>query len=224
MSKKQIAIARGHTWGTGASGWGDIDETDYNRKLAYLIEKELTERGWLVYNHEHKISSYERRINAYVDAAKKYVPEMKCMLDLHCNAYDGSARGHEFLYHQSPNLSKSLAKHFQESFPNSVARGSNGIKQRSTGNGSYFLRHSPVPACISEPFFIDNAEEYNFFTQPQNMNLMAKAFADGIEDYFGVATPTDPEKPEEDNTLENRIADLEERVQALEDALEKRYG
>jgi len=219
--KKQITIARGHPVNEGADGWGKINETDYNRRVAHLLEQTLTERGWDVYNHNHTVSGYTSRINEWIDEAYRNTRGMLAMVELHCNAYDGSARGHEFLYNASPNFARSFADHFQRAFPNSVARGEKGIRQRSSGDGSYFLRKSPVPAVIAEPFFIDNASEYTFFTQPQNVDKYVKALADAIEEYFGVSDQETTPPPTQ--SLENRVAELEQRMSALENALEKRF-
>jgi N-acetylmuramoyl-L-alanine amidase len=108
-------------------------------------------------------------------------------LELHFNAASPRAEGHEWLYWHSSEqgrlFARALRDSFEDSFPQAVSR---GIKARKKGSrGAMFLRATSMPACIAEPFFGTNEEEFEFaVTHKQGI---AESIAGGLRLYNDIS-------------------------------------
>ena len=80
-------------------------------------------------------------------------------------------------------LARTLRDSFEDSFPQFTSRGIKGRKKGS--RGAYFLRATSMPACITEPFFGTNKEDWELATK--NKKGMASAIAGGISLYTELA-------------------------------------
>ena len=204
LYNREIALVVGHTPHAGAEG-----EWEWNTSLAEFMVTELKSLGLKVYLHKHTIKSYGARQDEMAREVRSHLPNCEAVIELHYNAYsDPSANGHEFLYNATPSLSAALQKRFSDTYPWSVAR-SGGVKQRSSGDGAGFLIKAPAASCITEPFFVTNPKERDFFKDlPKEV---AGIFTLGICDYLlGESFNPDTEKPP--LSVEARLDRLEDRV------------
>jgi N-acetylmuramoyl-L-alanine amidase len=51
-------------------------------------------------------------------------------------------------------------------------------------NPDYSIVPSNMPGVIIEPVFITNQEDVNFIVVPENQQILAEAYAEGIMDFF----------------------------------------
>lgn len=102
-------------------------------------------------------------------------------VELHFNATDGTATGHEWLYWEHSSASKRAAVQFHlemsRAFPLLPAR---GAKARSTQHrGAEFLRLTHCPAVIAEPFFGDG-DDWRTFAPTSARRRLAEVYAQAI--------------------------------------------
>jgi N-acetylmuramoyl-L-alanine amidase len=178
LQNKQIALVVGHERGGGAAG-----ERSYNLALAIIMRDILEERCAAVYVHKHHEKSYGVRQDEMRAAVKEALPDCACCIELHYNSYESpNAQGHEFFYRGCKRIAECFRDRFQEDFPWSRGRQSNGIMKQITGNGSGFLRKAPAWACLVEPFFESNAKEREYFMGHQAK--LATSYCNAIEDFL----------------------------------------
>jgi len=167
----------------GAVSFGGVSEWTFNRDLAFEIDRILREKGV----QSFVIDDY--RGSGYTDSMRWLASEIKAKgatvaIECHFNAATGTAKGHEWLFWQTSKGGKALATAlrgaYEEAFPMSVNR---GIKAKVSGErGGEFLKLTHCPAVIAEPFFGDNAQEWQ--TASSSVSAMAEAMATGIVDYL----------------------------------------
>ena len=180
-----LGICVGHSRGgdKGAvSLWGE-SEWDYNSKVAIELKAELDRRGkdsFIIddYSADGSGCGY----SAGIRRAAKLLRDQGAThcIELHFNAATPSAHGAEWLHwHNSTGgkrLAESIQAGFTQTFPTIRDR---GIKPRHAGQrGSLFLRLTPVPAVICEPFFGSNEGDCAEF-EGKEADL-ALAYAEGI--------------------------------------------
>jgi len=176
-----IAICVGHSRpnDSGAASVSGITEWDYNSELAEMIGKEL-QQPYKIYSSYHGGSyvTAMRWLSRKLDEDR-----VSTAVELHFNAATPKATGHEWLHwHTSEKgrlLARTLRDSFEDSFPQFTSRGIKGRKKGS--RGAYFLRATSMPACIAEPFFGTNKEDWELATK--NKKGMASAIAGGISLY-----------------------------------------
>lgn len=104
------------------------------------------------------------------------------IVSLHANAYNGQASGTETLYwHNSPR-GKRLAQCIQSQMLLALGLSDRGIKPiTGTERGGAQLRGTVAPCVIVEPFFLDNASDYE--AGQYNGDALCKAIAVGVSNY-----------------------------------------
>ena len=181
----KIGIFVGHSrkGDQGAVSIGSVSEFVFNLAVAENLRSELTARG-IASEVVHWYGG-----NSY-GAAMSWVGK-KCReagftaaIELHFNAASApQANGHEFLFYNGSqkgcHLAAALAESFQHHFPFSRPRAEGGLLRRTAADrGSLFLRKTPCPAVILEPFFGSNSEEWDYFSA--NKKLLAISYADAL--------------------------------------------
>jgi N-acetylmuramoyl-L-alanine amidase len=180
-----VAICVGHSRSgdDGAESVSGVSEWQFNQDLARMVAAELELLGV----QSFVVDEYEG--NGY-GAAMRWVSshlEQKhasLALELHFNAANGGARGHEWLFWASSKRSSRLATcllaRYQTAFPEIPMR---GIKPKTAGDrGAEFLKLTHCPSVICEPFFGDNKEDWQ--TAISRKPDIARAIAAGIHDYL----------------------------------------
>tara|TARA_R100001510_G_C7656990_1_gene217890 strand:- start:23666 stop:24220 length:555 start_codon:yes stop_codon:yes gene_type:complete len=180
-----IALCVGHSRpnDSGASSVTGVTEWDYNSELAEMVADKLKEKT-KVY------STYKG--NGYVSAMRWLARKLDedrvdTAIEFHFNAATPKATGHEWLYWHSSDqgrlLSRALRDSFEDHFPQLASR---GIKPRNKGSrGAMFLRTTSMPACIIEPFFGTNKEDWDLAV---NHKLgIAEAISSGLKLYKDIS-------------------------------------
>jgi len=180
-----VAICVGHSRidDTGANSIGGVSERTYNNVVANELKKKLEERGFqaTIFNN------YPRK--SYGAAMRWLAKEIKTAgcdicIELHFNSASRDVAGFEYLFLGGSMNGRRLAKTFH------LAHGSHYLAQKDRGikhlvygdNGHAFVKKTPVPAIICEPFFGSNIGEWNAFENATKE--LATVYANGIEDYF----------------------------------------
>ena len=180
MSRFALCIGHSRRGDRGAINTKGISEHVFNLPLAERVCELLEARG-----HSCKIySSYDA--DGYDEAMRwisKAVGEWRAdaAVEFHFNSDDNpSAEGYEYLFWGSSRRSEKLAQCFavahQKEFPKRKFR---GVKPRnSQSRGAGFLRRTPCPAVILEPFFGSNAKETDIYCC--SLEQLARVYADAL--------------------------------------------
>lgn len=185
-SKQRIALCLGHAR-AGDEGAGSADgmsEKLWNKAIITSIAAHLRHAGIVV------IPVYSYEGNGY-GAAMKWLAQWlleqgaTAAIEFHFNAANTRAVGHEFLYWNKSvrgvTLAKDMALAFDEEFTESIDRGLKSIT--SADRGAAFLALTHCPACIAEPFFGDNSQEWNLFNSPSGIARLVSAYVAGITNW-----------------------------------------
>lgn len=179
-----IAICLGHARATdeGNVGAGGVSEEDFNLPIVHLLQNALLKRGILA----SVITHYQG--NGYTEAMTWLAHRLERdgatgAVELHFNAANGRASGHELLHWELSTrgiqLAAAIDKELTAAFPNHPNR---GLKPKShRDRGALFLSLTHCPAVIVEPFFGDNPREWEFFSREEQIETYVEALANGIE-------------------------------------------
>ena len=176
----------------GATGNG-IREKDLNLPVALALGPLLTVRGFEVL--------YTRRLDVTMTLQSRsdiiVINKADAAIDIHHNAFNGSARGTETYRSAFNSKSRSLAEavHLElvKTFPEIPNR---SVKTRlfpkRTDWDYYHMIREPhrqagIPVIITETGFIDNAQDAAIMKRADFASRQAEALAKGICAYFGVA-------------------------------------
>lgn len=182
-----IAICIGHSrpGDSGALSTGGVTEHTWNSRIAAKLAGILNARGIEC----QIISAYQG--NGYSAAMRwlgKKLGAAKPLLaiELHFNCAESpEATGHEWLHWPDSNNGRILAKFFKRrmelAFPALASRGTKARGPKEDGGG--FLRSTPCPAVICEPFFGSNESDWHLLDTHQDR--YAQVLADGITDWIG---------------------------------------
>lgn len=180
-----LAICVGHSRAVdmGASSF-DIETTewDYNLRVAKAMKERLDELGvpsMIVceYQGENYFDAMEW-LGTFLKAKK-----VKAAIELHFNSASASAHGSEMLHWHRSSKGKELAECLQEVVVNEFKTRDRGIKPRTKQErGSKFLRVTPCPSVIAEPFFGSNMDDWNQFKLSHDS--LGVTLANGFNNYY----------------------------------------
>lgn len=183
-----IALCVGHSrpGDSGAVSAGGISEHAFNCRIAAAVASILTARGVdCIVLTAYQGQSYGAAMKWLAERLRQ--AKATCAVELHFNAADNAtASGHEWLYWYSSNngrlLAKLLNQCMQEAFPTLPARGilGRGPKDR----GADFLRLTPCPAVIAEPFFGSTESDWDLLSTHQDR--YARVLADVLTNWKGI--------------------------------------
>ena len=157
---KKIAIIVGHSESDcGAEGACGINEFDYNKYVAEKL-KSLVKK-----NHVDVL--YRGSLGIVGVAMKAVSLNPDAIIELHCNAFDGSAYGCEVLVLESKKgteaegLALNFAMEINKRFGHKIRRdrGIKWITSGDRGNASLNSTSSIEKSILVEPFFIDNKND-----------------------------------------------------------------
>lgn len=191
QTEKRVAICVGHSRLANGSVEGGarsvtgVSEWEYNSRLARLIAAALHDV------HGISASVIDRYEGGGYSAAMAWVGrrlraegDIALAVELHFNAANGKARGHEWLHWHGSDKGKRAAVEmhlaFSKAFPQIPAR---GVKAKDdTERGAGFLKQTPCPAVICEPFFGDNREDWKIAKDfPASIaRVMARGIANAL--------------------------------------------
>jgi N-acetylmuramoyl-L-alanine amidase len=125
-------------------------------------------------------------------------------VSIHLNsASNTSASGHEFFTSgtpQSRELANAIGYRHATAFPQQNNR---GIK---LGDNLYVLKHTRMPAALTEQAFLSNSAECEFAAKDSTQEGFAQAIADGVLSYFGMV------ETNQEFTIEERVVRIEKHL------------
>lgn len=152
---RRVVLAVGHTMSRpGACNQAaGICEWEWNDELADMIISRNDGSLDFVKKLRVDYDSLPAEINAL---------EPHLVLELHCNAANRTATGTETLYCAASKRGERVAKVIQAMMVGALGLKSRGIVPVArSGRGGHLLWNTDAPAVITEPFFIDNDEDFS---------------------------------------------------------------
>ncbi|MGL5348935.1 MAG: N-acetylmuramoyl-L-alanine amidase [Peptostreptococcaceae bacterium] len=181
---KKVFIDPGHGGSdSGAVGVNGLLEKNINLQVAKKVNELLKKQGL-----EVKLSR-ENDIYLSLDQRTTAANNWKadCFVSIHCNAYNGSAKGIE-TYSYSTSTSDLANEVHSQVLATKAYTVNRGVKQANF----YVLRHTNMRASLIEMAFIDNVDDSKILTQRQDD--LALGIAKGICKYLKIEY-----KPDEGN-------------------------
>lgn len=171
----KIFINPGHCPGSdsGAVGYG-LTEAEVALNIGRRVEKYLQAVGYDV-----KLFQYDG-LAEIVDTSNYWNADL--FISIHCNAFNGAARGTETIHYASSVEGKKLAKAIQRRVVNQLGTVDRGIKDKIAGGyDAYVVKYTDCPAVLVETAFIDNYADNQLLVNREDD--FARAIACGITDY-----------------------------------------
>lgn len=183
--KPVVAICVGHSRSgdLGARSIVGESEWEFNQPIAYLVAEILERRNI----HARVIDVYDGSgYSASMSWLGRHLVELNARLaiEMHFNAAGSDAHGYEYLHWynsaEGKRLATELADAHAERFPNARRRGVKALT--SSSRGSQFVRKTPCPAVICEPFFGSNDDEWRPYANAPGH--LAEVYAQGITNFL----------------------------------------
>ena len=194
----KIVLDAGHGGMDGGASKGEVVEADITLEISKKLARQLTRLGAEVVETrttagdviaEHTPSQQfdtmreRKRQDIFLRQAIIDEHEPDLFITVHANAIpDSQWRGAQVFYHKKGEpKSELLAKSVQEAIRTELEnteREALGIEK------IYLLKKTKVPAILVETGFISNDEERQLLTEDKYQQKMARAIADGVENYI----------------------------------------
>jgi N-acetylmuramoyl-L-alanine amidase len=172
---------------SGAQG-NDLQEKDINLDIALRIRSILVNGYENVEVKMSRTGDSTRSLNERTNDANAWGADF--YLSIHCNAFDGNARGYEDFIHSSLSDTSTTAK-FQDIIHAEVMK-VNQLKDRGQKKANFHvLRESSMPALLSENGFIDNTEDAALIKQSSWRQKVAQGHVNGLVKAFNLQAKTD---------------------------------
>lgn len=194
----KIVLDPGHGGEDGGASNGDIIESKITLSISEKVARQLKRRGAEVIMTrtkegdalaEHKPDATfstlreRKRQDLYLreEIVKREEPDV--FITIHANAIpEAKWRGAQVFYHKEGHAEgEVLAKSIQESIRDTLK---NTEREALSIKQVYLLKKVEVPSVLVETGFLSNDEERALLTSEDYQEKMAKAIAEGIEDYL----------------------------------------
>lgn len=187
VKNKIITIDPGH----GGSDSGAVGPNGYTEKEgAFVISQKvasiLNQSGAkVVMTRDSDVDVYgpnasaRNELQARVDVGNNANSDI--FVSIHCNAFvNPAANGTQTFYYGSSYQGQRLAQNIQEKMIEA-----NGLRDRGISTCNFYVvKHSYMPAVLIETAFITNYDEEALLSDDEWQTIMAKAIAEGINEYF----------------------------------------
>ena len=185
---------------TGTSGnFSNVPEYEVNLEVSLVLQKELLSRGYNVImtreDNDKAISNKERAELATEE-------EADITVRIHANGANDSASAgaltmaptssNQYLSQDIIEKSNTLATCIINHYCDATGLGNLGVISSDNMTGTNW---STVPVAILEMGFMSNQKDDLYITDSSNHETMAKAVADGIDEYFSLVSPAASEMP-----------------------------
>ncbi len=166
------------------------------------------------------VGSYSKEMQKVVDYINKN--DFDLVLELHYNAFNGSARGVEMLYYHKSKTGKKVADELMDLHNKML-----GIPKRRTvpiessgDRGGYGIVKSSMPYVLTESFFGDNTDDCKSVSADKIANVFIE-YLGGNQIDSGSSSKPDESKPVEKPTsdLISKIEQIEKLLKELKEAL-----
>ena len=149
----------------------NLRESDIAKEVADAVENYLTAAGVEVVGNLQSDS-----LGEIANAAN--VSDADIFISIHCNAFNGSAKGTEVDVYPGPRIGNALGECIQKQIVDALGTIDRGLKDRP---GLYVLKHTDMPAVLVETAFIDNYQDA--VKLRDRTDDFARAIARGVTDY-----------------------------------------
>lgn len=187
VKNKIITIDPGH----GGSDSGAIGPNGYTEKegafaISQKVASILNQSGAkVVMTRDSDVDVYgpnasaRNELQARVDVGNNANSDI--FVSIHCNAFvNPAANGTQTFYYGSSYQGQRLAQSIQEKMIEA-----NGLRDRGISTCNFYVvKHSYMPAVLIETAFITNYDEEALLSDDTWQTTMAKAIAEGINEYF----------------------------------------
>ena len=187
VKNKIITIDPGH----GGSDSGAVGPNGYTEKegafaISQKVASILNQSGAkVVMTRDSDVDVYgpnasaRNELQARVDVGNNANSDI--FVSIHCNAFvNPAANGTQTFYYGSSYQGQRLAQSIQEKMI-----GANGLRDRGISTCNFYVvKHSYMPAVLIETAFITNYDEEALLSDDEWQTTMAKAIAEGINEYF----------------------------------------
>lgn len=171
----------------GASGNGLL-EKEINLDIALRIRNTLINSYNNVEVRMSRTSDITKSLQQRTDEANAWGADY--FLSIHCNAFNGSARGYEDYIHSELSDS-SLTARYQDILHTEITK-LNQLTNRGQKKANFHvLRESNMPALLTENGFIDNAQDANLMKQASWRQAVAQGHVNGIAIAFNLSPKQD---------------------------------
>lgn len=187
VKNKIITIDPGH----GGSDSGAVGPSGYTEKegafaISQKVASILNQSGAkVVMTRDSDVDVYgpnasaRNELQARVDVGNNTNSDI--FVSIHCNAFvNPAANGTQTFYYGSSYQGQRLAQSIQEKMIEA-----NGLRDRGISTCNFYVvKHSYMPAVLIETAFITNYDEEALLSDDEWQTTMAKAIAEGINEYF----------------------------------------
>ena len=187
VKNKIITIDPGH----GGSDSGAVGPNGYTEKegafaISQKVASILNQSGAkVVMTRDSDVDVYgpnasaRNELQARVDVGNNANSDI--FVSIHCNAFvNPAANGTQTFYYGSSYQGQRLAQSIQEKMIEA-----NGLRDRGISTCNFFVvKQSYMPAVLIETAFITNYDEEALLSDDEWQTTMAKAIAEGINEYF----------------------------------------
>ena len=187
VKNKIITIDPGH----GGSDSGAVGPNGYTEKegafaISQKVASILNQSGAkVVMTRDSDVDVYgpnasaRNELQARVDVVNNANSDI--FVSIHCNAFvNPAANGTQTFYYGSSYQGQRLAQSIQEKMIEA-----NGLRDRGISTCNFYVvKHSYMPAVLIETAFITNYDEEALLSDDEWQTTMAKAIAEGINEYF----------------------------------------
>ena len=187
VKNKIITIDPGH----GGSDSGAVGPNGYTEKegafaISQKVASILNQSGAkVVMTRDSDVDVYgpnasaRNELQARVDVGNNANSDI--FVSIHCNAFvNPAANGTQTFYYGSSYQGQRLAQSIQEKMTEA-----NGLRDRGISTCNFYVvKHSYMPAVLIETAFITNYDEEALLSDDEWQTTMAKAIAEGINEYF----------------------------------------
>src|SRR5699024_4760907 len=118
------------------------------------------------------------------------------LVSIHCNAFNGKARGYEDFVYTHTKKSEPL----QNAIHKEVSKLFNVNRGKKKAN-FHMLRESKAVAVLTENGFIDNRQDNKFLKKDSNLKLLGEAHAKSIALYLGLNSKVPKTNQSDSNTM-----------------------
>ncbi|WP_026907934.1 N-acetylmuramoyl-L-alanine amidase [Paucisalibacillus globulus] len=181
----------------GASGNGLL-EKNITLDIALRIQSTLINSYDNVEVRMSRTSDITKSLKQRTDEANAWGADY--FLSIHCNAFNGSARGYEDYIHSNISDS-SLTARYRNTLHTEITTLNQLNNRGKKKDNFHVLRESNMPAMLTENGFIDNASDANLMKQSSWRQAVAQGHANGIAKAFNL-----PPKQSGGDTLYKIIA------------------
>ncbi|SEQ33715.1 N-acetylmuramoyl-L-alanine amidase [Piscibacillus halophilus] len=172
---------------SGATGHG-LTEKSVNLDIALRIRNLLTQNYENVEVLMSRTSDITKTLNQRTDEANSWGADF--YLSIHCNAFNGSARGYEDYIHSSLSDSSQTAQ-YRDTIHEEIIK-LNRLSNRGKKKANFHvLRETTMSAMLTENGFIDNAQDAALIGDPNWRQDVAQGHVNGLVKAFNLTPKED---------------------------------